>query len=141
MTEKKVKGKNLHGEDREYIFKLVDAKTGTRIFHQYISILLQLVPEEFSSSEDSAEPKEINWYSLVSRIEEHLPYERLEELAAVFVSGAVIEIDGKKYTADKDGFGDYALGDPLEIYTAIGYGIKANYPKYIDPLFEAPEGI
>ncbi len=136
MSKKKVKGHNLSGDKRTYIFNLINAKDGTRIFHEYVSVIVQLLPEDANLS-SLGDGLAIDIKQIVADLETMLPFEKLENLAQTLLGGGSVEIDGKLFEIDADGFGDYALGDPLEVYTAILYAFKANFPKYIDPLFES----
>jgi len=138
MSQKKVKGKNISGEDRTYTFKLINAKDGTRIFHEYISVIVQLLPDGVDLS-NIGDGLTIDLKQIIADLGELLPFSKLEVLAKALLGGGSIEIDGKLLEIDAEGFGAYALGDPLEVYTAILYAFKANYPKYIDPLFESLE--
>jgi len=143
---KEIEGSNLFGDGRKYTFNLMDAKTGTRLFHEYISLIVKALPllgkflsagGEKKDSEDGGNIKQIS--DLVAVLPQILTWERVEELAREMLAGHKATIDGTVHQADEAGFHDGITGDPLELYTAIFYAITANYPKYIDPLLMALE--
>jgi len=137
-VQRTISGRNIQGDERTYTFDLMNAKEGTRIFHEYVSVIVQLLPDGASLS-NLGDGLELDIKQLIADLEVMLPFEKLEKLAASLLGGGSVEIDGKLFDIDPDGFGEYALGDPIEVYTAILYAFKANYPKYIDPLFESLE--
>lgn len=143
---KEIEGSNLFGDTRRYTFNLMDAKTGTRLFHEYISLIVAALPllgkflsagGEKKEGEDGGSIKQIS--DIVSVLPQILTWDRVEELAREMLAGHETTIDGTEYKAGRDGFHDGITGDPLEIYTAIFYAITVNYPKYIDPLLMALE--
>ncbi len=140
-----VEGTSILGDARKYAFKLMDAKTGTRLFHEYISLIVKALPllGKFLTSSDKKDSDDSNLEQitdLVTILPQILTWERVEELAREMLAGHKATIGGTSYEADETGFHDGVTGDPLEIYTAIFYAITANYPKYIDPLLKALEG-
>ncbi len=143
---KEVEGTSLlGGEARKYAFKLMNAKTGTRLFHEYISLVVKALPllgkflsaSDEKKGKDDVDLKQIS--ELVSILPQILTWERVEELAREMLAGHKATIGGTVHEADETGFHDGITGDPLELYTAIFYAITANYPKYIDPLLTALE--
>ena len=135
MSKKTVSGKSLSGEERHYTFNLINAKQGTRIFHEYVSVIIQLIPE----SADFGGLNIDTLKQIVAELNEFLPFDKLELLAALLLGGGSVGKSDRVYEIDADGFGDYADGDPLEVYTALLYALKLNFPKYINPLFQALE--
>ena len=142
MTTKKVKGKSLLGKEKTYSFNLINAKDGTRIFHQYVPELVQLLPDgvDLSKLGEGIDLKlNLDIKSIVESIVDFLPFDKLEELAKTMLGGGSVDVGDKILEMGDDGFGEYATGDPLEVYTALLYAFKANFPDYIDPLFETLE--
>ena len=152
-----IKGKNVFGDEREYTFNLMTAEVGLEVFHEYVSIILTALPDvmtafpklkEFISKareglDKSAIESEItisaDMLDLAKFIPEILTLERVKALASNMLPGAVVNIDGKPATIGDDGYAEYMVGDPLEIYLAIAYGLQANYPKYFAFLASGPE--
>lgn len=147
MSERKrktVEGKNVFGDDRKYAFFLLDAVTGTRLFHEYISLVVRALPMlgKFFASVKEEEKSGVDMEQisdLISVLPSILTWERVEELAKEMLAGSTLTIDGEVCTANATGFYEELVGDPLEMYTAIFYAILANYPKYVDPFLTALE--
>jgi len=153
MSDKKRKqihGKTFFGEDRNYSFFLMDAKTGTRIFHEYVVLLVEAMPTlgKYFASDDEESDEDDDKESTVDMMQaaqvakdlfEILTWDRVEELARVMLAGHLVTApDGATQCADVvTGFNEEWAGDPLEAYTAIFYAICANYPKYVAPFMEA----
>ncbi|MCK5610779.1 hypothetical protein KAR91_53395 [Candidatus Pacearchaeota archaeon] len=149
QTSKPVKGINAQGEKREYKFQLMDAETGTRIFHQYagtmvkvhdtfVDFIVQL--SKTVGAESNAKTKaaynllgtDENIMFVIKRMPEIFTWEVMAGLAGDMLCNHTVTIDGKEHAADEKGFS--IAGDPLEMYTALLYAIEANYPTYIAPL-------
>lgn len=129
VKTKRVKGKNLLGEPREYEFNLLNARNGGRIVHEYTALFLSLTANLKSG--------EMSQVEIISTLPHLLPYEKLELLAKMICAGATAKVDGREYLLDEDGEADYMTGNPLEFETALFYGIQANYGKHIASFFAA----
>ena len=138
MDTAKITGKNLDGETREYVFKLLNAFDGAKLFHEYLDRLFDLVSrvgELFEETEDG-----INFHvgEGMKLIKEVLPWEKIEELSSKLLVGCEIRSDGKKFLNDvESGIGDFFRGRPREVYTAIFYGLCANFEDEMRPFLEA----
>lgn len=133
MKTKEVDGKTLSGEPRKYTFNLLDAETGLRLFHEYAGVIFSnkdMITQISTGGDATA-------LSIIGLLPRVLPWDKIKELAAALLNGAKIDINGTVCSVGETGIGYYCEGDPLELYTALFYAIKANYPKYIDPLFQA----
>lgn len=145
-------GRTLSDEKRTYTFNLLNAKDGFKIFNNEITFIISILPKLFealniggdisresviSSLKNGIDIKAngANIFSLLQLLPEVLTTEKLEMLATKMLAGVVVKSGDETFTADDDGFGEYADGNPMEVYTAIAYGIYANYKKAIDPLF------
>jgi hypothetical protein len=148
----KIAGKNLQGESRQYEFKLVDTLTGLKLFHNYISLVIEVLPtltdlialrRSSDQKEETQKEASIGWSDLGSMLEvlRVLPavftWDRVTELSAALLAGGKITIDGVTQDMGADGMGDYAKSDPMELYTALFYAIAANYPKYFAPFLDS----
>jgi hypothetical protein len=138
MDFAKITGKNLEGEKREYLFKLMDAFEGTKLFHEYLDRLFTLISkvgELFEETEDGINFKVGEGMKLIKEI---LPWEKIEELSKALLVGCEIRVDGKKFMNDSEnGIGDFFRGRPREVYTAIFYGLCANFEDEMRPFMEA----
>ncbi|MCP4604486.1 MAG: hypothetical protein GY847_28850 [Proteobacteria bacterium] len=143
MTTSVITGENLRGEKRIYTFQLMDTETGLRIYHENSEAFLQLAnilaantdaDEKVDTDTDTRfeEMERIHIYSMI------FPWDKVTELTAAMLTGLVVEIDSKRI-ATKDGFGDFAAGDPGEHYSALTYAIQANYVKVLGPLMARPD--
>jgi len=132
MKTKSIEGPGLDGNVRKYSFNLVDASTGLMLFHEYAPLVLSVV-------NDSLLKEGIDLAVSMKTFRDLFSWEDIQKLSSTLLKGAKICIDDKEYLADDNGLGAYALGDPIEVYTALFYAARANYPKYIDPFFEALE--
>ncbi|GEM_PF-5401918 len=131
---KVIEGKTLFDESRKYTFQLMNAETGLKVFHEaFIPILVPLIIG-FGNDESGIDVK-----GLIQIIPETIKWEKLQSLARDMLSGAIIEIDGIRLEAGPTGISEYALEDPMEVYTAIFYALAANFPKYVNPLLEGEE--
>lgn len=144
MTKEKViEGKNLFGEKRKYTFKLLNAKDGLGIFHKTTPLLANILPFlaphliSVATDEESLLDKGIKAVGALGQLENMMPLAKVEELAVKMLAGAKVEIDGIVHEIGEDGIGEYAQGDPLEIYTGIFHATYANWDKYIIPLAKA----
>lgn len=142
----KIEGKTIHGDVREYTFLLLPAKEGTKLFHQYVSVVITALPTikgffkgENPEEQDAEETEEkgFNFFDFVNLVSTIFSWETVEHLAKQLVAKAEIVKEGKTFVVDDEGFGDYAKGDPTEVYAAIFYAVCANWPPYMDPLLEA----
>lgn len=154
MTQKKVKivGKNLFDEEREYTFQIMNASDGLEVFHNTVSGLMELtndfisvVPSLQKIVSNSKERKKLGeltddeltdllspeLFEVVRLIPKILTWDKITYLAENILSGCEVNIDGEMYTTPENGIGEYTIGDPLELYTALLYGVCANYPKYV----------
>ena len=142
MDFAKITGKNLEGEKREYLFKLMDAFEGTKLFHEYLDRLFTLISkvgELFEETEDG-----INFHvgEGMKLIKEVLPWDKIEELSKALLVGCEITIhnaiESQKFLNDvESGIGDFFRGRPREVYTAIFYGLCANFEDEMRPFMEA----
>lgn len=137
----KIVGSNLFGEAREYTFNLIDALTGTKLYHKHMPVIVQALPflKQLFQGSDGKESNIGEIAELTFVLPNLISWDCLEELAKEMLGGHVAMISGKKHTADDTGFHDGTAGDPLEIYTALYCALSANYPKYIAPLLKALE--
>jgi hypothetical protein len=138
MSTKEVKGKNLSGEEMIYTFVLIDALNGLKIFHEYVPTLVHMLPDgiDLKKLEKGVDLKlGMDIKEIVDTIVDVLPFGKLEELVGIMLAGGSVTTGNKKMEMGEDGFGEYAQGDPIAVYTALLYAFKANYPKYLDPLF------
>jgi len=126
-----VKGSTIGGDEREYNFAIVSAKEGTKIFHNFMPVLFGSLPGDTENISLNLET--------VTKIIGSLKWELIENAAEKLLKGMSVTINGDVYKADDDGFGDYAQ-NPLELYTALFWAAKANFPKLIDPLFSTLDG-
>ena len=139
MQTKIIKGKTISDEDRIYTFKLIDTENGTKLFHELVPILIEIIPdvkESILKFKDTGEI-DVNLLELAKLIPNVLPWPRMKEVAKLLLAGSSVSIDGKTNEVGESGFGDYAQGDPMEVYTSFFYALVANYEKYLGPLFEA----
>lgn len=137
---------NAFGQPRKYSFNLIDAFIGVKLFHEYVSIILQILPDLLSrlpklaklrdavinSDEDTAKiPLTADTIEMIQLIPQIFTWDRLQELAKQLLAGATVEADGSKYSLDENGMGEYANGDPTEVYAAIYHAILANYSPFL----------
>lgn len=145
-------------EKHIYEFVLLNAKDGLRLTHEYGSMILMagatlketIVPLAMTILAKSTESEDETKSVLLDELRSHgvdsiadavrmipqiLTWDRLMEFSKLALAGA--DIDGEKL--DEDGMGPIFQGDPLEFYTTCFWAVAANWPKYIDPLLEAPE--
>lgn len=137
--QKKIEGINLRGETREYKFELINAENGVRLFHEYVAGFIQMIPnlvEALTETKEGEEKKPLSLLEAGAVIPSLISFAQLKELAQLLVAKATVMIDGKAYAVDESGFGPHTVGDPLEIYVDVFYALRANYPKYIDPILE-----
>lgn len=148
MTEKKrtINGRNLSGENREYTFHLMSARTGLDVFHNFSAecqLFGPMLVERLSASKDTDpgdfDPSEIKQEAL--ELVQYFPivttWNRLKILNREMLAGCVVKTADRTITFDKEGFGDL---DPIECYLALFYAIVANYEPYIAPLLGALDG-
>jgi len=144
-----MEGVSIFGTARKYTFALMPALTGLRLFHAYITILANILPDiakhlpklknlgqTISGETDDIVKIELNddLMELIRMFPAIFTWERIEELAKEMLAGSQVEIDGEIHKVDESGIGAYTLGDPLELYTAIAYGIMANYRPFFKSL-------
>ena len=138
MDFAKITGKNLEGDKREYLFKLMDAFEGTKLFHEYLDRLFTLISkvgELFEETEDGINFKVGEGMKLIKEI---LPWDKIEELSKSLLVDCEIRADGKKFVNNSEnGIGDFFRGRPREVYTAIFYGLCANFEDEMRPFMEA----
>ncbi len=134
MSEKtrKETGKALTGEERIYTFKLLDAKPGLQLFHKYSPKLLDLWVKVQDTSQDGFV------FELIRKLPTVLDWDDIEYLATKLLGNSTVELDNEIIEIDETGIGEYTIGDPMEVYTALFWAINANYPKYLAPLFPKP---
>jgi hypothetical protein len=142
---KKIKGKNLFGEERIYTFKLMNALTGLTLGHKHIFPIINIAPgiieafQKISKDESNAKgglkPGAVAEIMLI--LEDIMPIEKQLELAKAMLPGATVIVDDSEQTIGDDGIGDYCVGDPAELLASLFYAAQANYPKYINPLLDA----
>ena len=139
-------GATLFGLARKYTFNLMGTAVGLRLFHQYVSLILNILPDlmklmpkdlkglrERILKEDSGTftlALDENTMEIIRLIPKIFSWERIEELAREMLAGCSVEKDGQVLKADDSGMGTYCTGDPLELYTAIVYGILSNYAPF-----------
>lgn len=142
MQTKTIEGKTLFGEVRTYTFNLMNAEAGLRLFHEIVPMLVDLLPSASIGLDTLKADGTVDFklLEIVRELPKKIPWERLAELARLLLAGHTVKIDAKTHTAGESGIGDYTLGDPLEVYTALFYGLVANYPKYLDPLLSGLSG-
>ena len=150
--KKTVEGVTPFGDKRTYTFNLMDADTGLEVFHETVSLLMvsmrDILPaamplvEQLKEKEGKEEDKEEEGFDIAKYIgiAEVLPsilkFKQVKGLAKDMLSGMTVVIDGKSTTAADNGLGEYALGDPMEVYFALFYAICANFPKYLNMFTE-----
>lgn len=145
MATKEIKATSVLGVERVYQFELMDAENGTEILHEwggkaamsYESIidLYNTVIGKGAGDLDKMDVMEKASVAMViiKKLPEVLTFEVVKGLAAKMLKGYTMTEENKTYTANDRGFlNEYA--DPLELYTALFYAVRANYGKYIDPL-------
>jgi hypothetical protein len=153
QDSKLITGINARGEKRVYKFKLMDAETGTRIFHQYAGVAVQVhgtfvdfivalaksTDKEISDEEKTAYNllgTDENVMMVIKKLPEIFTWETMAGLAKDMLCFHTVQIEDKEFVANEKGFTDYK-GDPFEMYAAIVYALEANYPSYIIPLKES----
>jgi hypothetical protein len=157
--ERVIVGETLGGESRKYTFKLMNAATGLKLFYEYSPKVMEAfftLMGQFSKDEvekitnavkdGKQEELEIdfsmeNIKGVVEMFPKIFSWEEIEMLSKEMLAGSKVEMpDGKIYTVGDSGIGDHNMGDLLELFTALFYAIRANFPKYIDPLVGGVEG-
>jgi hypothetical protein len=148
-----IKTINAFQQDRVYKFKLLDAETGCKLFHEHAQFLIKVhdVIRDFLVALFEAKEDEEKGISLsaekafrilgtnermvmvIKQIPELVPWVMVKDLAKVLLCEYVVEIDGEEYIANENGFNELA-GDPLETYAALLHAVCANYKPYTDPL-------
>ena len=148
-----VKALNAEGEERVYRFKLLNAFDSTRLFHEYASTMVQIhdafvdflvqLKRNVDESPDAAREKignllgtSDNVMFVIKSLPKVFTWDIISGLAVDLLAGCEVEIDGDKFVADEKGFVDAWQGRPLELYAALLWAVKANYPKHIDPLLD-----
>lgn len=138
MDFAKITGKNLDGEKREYAFKLLNAYDGTKLFHEYLDRLFDLVSKIGELFEETEDGLNFHLGEGMKLIKEVLPWDKIEELSEKLLSGCEIHANGKKFLNDvENGIGDFFRGRPREVYTAIFYALCANFEDEMRPFLEA----
>jgi len=162
MEEKKTS--KITTEKHTYEFNLLSAKDGLRLTHQYASMLIvagstlkdtviPIISGIFASADAIMDNKDDTHSVVVEAIKKAvkdkgvdslvdavrlipqvLTWDRLQEFAALALQGAKID----EVELDGDGMCPLFQGDPFEFYKACFWAVAANWPKYIDPLLDAP---
>ena len=132
--KKEITGKTLGGEKRVYTFELMGVRDNVMVPYVYWSKLEsnEKALSIFSSADN------LTQVDLIRLIPAVFSHDDIRDIARLVLSGASVTLDtGEKFDLDENGFADYMLGDPIEYFVAIFYGLFANYPKYIGPLLES----
>ncbi len=148
--QRTIKGRNIQGEWRIYTFHLMNSKTAYRVFHEFSNkevelaapVIIDHLSKMWNNKDGEAiEPEEFNpddlpltALEIVKYFPMLLSWERISELNALMLSGAIVQIDDETIQFDKDGFADIG---PVESYNALLYAIVANYEPLIPPLLLA----
>jgi len=136
---------NLAGQNRTYKFKIMNQKTGTMLFHQYLMLAAESYDtiQKFIVGFQNGEAQTIlesamNALDLIKYLPRVLKSDDVKTLAKYLLADHVLTIpnedggDDEIYQAGEDGFCGI-IGDPLEIYCAIFWAVRANYSDYVDP--------
>ena len=147
--QKIIEGSTLFGAKRKYTLNLMNAHTGLKLFHEYVAVMVDFLPEirkilpnikDVSNSISSEENDTVkivlndDLIEVIRLIPAVFTWKRIEELAKEMLACAKVEIDSEILDMGEDGIGDYMCGDPVELYTAIVYGLMANYAPLMESL-------
>ena len=132
MKTKIVKAQTIFGKDREYKFNLMDCETGLKLWQDHFYALAMSAVEVQNVAIDK--DGNVVVIDLLSTLTKVLPWDDVKMFASKLLSKCEIN-DGKNvHVADEDGLGDWASGDPLELYTALYHAAQANYEPLIKQL-------
>jgi len=133
-------GKNVFGEERKYTFQLMDAETGTQVFHEYdFGSLMMAAAEvigltsEVNKKKGTDEIDGLGTLTVVQIFTAQLAWTDALKLSEMLLKGAIVE--GKPGGVSEHGVLIFSLGDPSEQYLAMSHALMANFPKY-SPFFE-----
>lgn len=136
----RITGKNLDGTEREYLFQLMSAYDGVRLFHEYLKQLFKLMSQAGDLFQEDKETGSVYFdvSAGMTMLKEILPWEKIEDLAKSLLKDCTIYAGGKEFkNEDPSGIGDFFQGKPRELYTALFYGLCANFPDELDPFLKA----
>ncbi len=151
MTEemtKTVGANTVFGEPRKFTFKIMDAETGGKLFHEFASIIsiswdtiAPVVKQFFNTGEAETETEEsgIGLEEILKILPTIFDWETIKRVSADMLVGTEVALpadDGtikpeNVHTIPESGICTYAPGDPLEQYLVLFHAVCANYPKYI----------
>jgi hypothetical protein len=141
----KINGSDGFGNARVYELPLLTALEGLTLMHDYLSILVNALPQItalFGAWGESEEGDEEKLFDLAAKdlvagkgplldciqlLPKIVSTPRLLELAELFLARA--KVDGEE--CDGDGMCSIFRGRPHEVYAAIFHGILANFRDYL----------
>lgn len=152
QTGKKIKLSANHlilQDPRDYEFNEINQEYGSRLFWQYVIIIVEQWPqvrdaiEDFKKAFDRKENsllegKHLDKISDVAGVISKVlpgifPWENIKDLAGILLSGYTVTANDKKFTAGDSGFCDMS-NDPFEVYNALFYSMAVNWQPYFSPL-------
>jgi hypothetical protein len=149
QQKQNAQGFSILGMDRQYAFVPIQAFTGLRLFHQYVAIVIDFLPEllrrlpalqkigkQLSGEEDGQAKLGVgaDLISIINLIPTIFTWERIEELSKELLAGCTVEIDGKKHECDESGMCAAFAGNPVECYLAIISAIMHNWAPFFSCL-------
>lgn len=148
-----IMGSNVWGEPRRYTFKLLDAETGLRIFHEFATILsasyeviekvsskfigdvkglLAKEPFEDEDTKDNSDENDLSVKDVLEMLPKVFTWPVVKQLSVDMLAEASIDTGADEpVKVGEDGICPLAKGDPLEQYAALFFAVCANYPKYV----------